>query len=70
MHMSWRDDNFEHQALRINQQVTLAAIDLLETVIAGDPPFSLVLTLWLSMIAPLGVAQRPTARRSFSRRRV
>jgi hypothetical protein len=49
MHMSGRDNELEHQALRFNEQVTLAAIDLLETVIAAGPPFSLVLTLWLSI---------------------
>ena len=32
----------------------------LTRVVAARPPFSVVLTLWLSMIAALGLARRPT----------
>jgi hypothetical protein len=65
--------DFEHKALSIDEKKTLAAFDLLKAVKAdGDStssaPFSVVLTLWLSSTAPLGVAARPIARRSFSRR--
>ena len=37
------------------------------SVIAARPPFSVVLTDWLSMIAPLGVASRPSLSRTIGR---
>jgi hypothetical protein len=57
------DDGLEQQALGVDQDMTLLAPDLLATVIArrvnAAPPFSALLTLWLSMIAALGLASRP-----------
>src|SRR3954462_3410026 len=57
------DDGLEQQAFGVDQDMTLLAPDLLAAVIArrvnAAPPFSALLTLWLSMIAALGLASRP-----------
>jgi hypothetical protein len=42
------------QAKGVDQQVALAAVELLGAVVAMPPPRSVVLTLWLSRIAALG----------------
>jgi len=55
------------QALRIDEDVPLLALDLLARVIArridAAPPFSTLFTLWLSMIAAVGLASRPASSR-------
>jgi hypothetical protein len=53
----------------INEQVPLTPRNLLSSVITATPPFSAVLTLWLSRIPALGVGLRPALRRTCSRRR-
>ena len=54
------NDRVQQQALGVYQDVALLALDLLARVIAmrvdRGPPFSAALTLWLSMIAALGLA--------------
>ena len=54
-------------ALRVYEQVALLALDLLAGIVPGrvdrDPPFSALLTLWLSMIAAVGLASLPAASR-------
>jgi site-specific DNA recombinase len=55
-------DHHDHQqAERIDEDVPLAAADLLAGVVAADPLFSVVLTDWLSMIAAEGWRCRPSA---------
>ena len=56
----------EHEAAHVgvDQRVALALLDLLARIVAAGPPASVVLTLWLSIIAPLGLASRPTRSRS------
>jgi hypothetical protein len=49
----------------VDQQVALAAVELLGAVVAVAPPRSVVLTLWLSKIAALGVGARPCRTRSW-----
>jgi hypothetical protein len=39
------DDHLEQEALGVNEDMALAAVDFLAAVIAADPPFSVVLTL-------------------------
>jgi hypothetical protein len=60
-------DGMEQQTQRIYEYVALLALDLLARVIAmridAGPPFSALFTLWLSMIAAVGLASRS----SFSR---
>jgi hypothetical protein len=57
----------QHQAEGVDQDMALDALGLLARVIAGfrraGPPFSADLTVWLSMIAALGLASRPSPRR-------
>ncbi len=56
------NDGVQQQALRIYQDMTLLALDFLARVIAvridRDPPFSALFTLWLSMMAAVGLAWR------------
>jgi hypothetical protein len=61
------DKSLQDQALGINDQMALASFDLFAPVIASTAPFSVVFTDWLSTIAALGVASRPSAWRSSSR---
>jgi hypothetical protein len=60
-------DGMEQQTQRIYEYVALLALDLLARVIAmridAGPPFSALFTLWLSMIAAVGLVSRS----SFSR---
>jgi hypothetical protein len=51
-------------AVRVDQCVALAPVDLLASIVTARPPASVVLTLWLSMIAAEGLASRPTRSRS------
>ncbi len=57
------DDDAEQEAGGIDPDMALAALDLLGGIVAAWPPFSVVLTLWVSMMAAVGLASRP----SFSR---
>ena len=59
-------DGVHQQALRIDEDVTFLAFDLLAGVIPRrvmEPPFSALLTLWLSMIAAVGLASRAACSR-------
>jgi hypothetical protein len=57
----------QYQAERVDQDVALLALDLLAAIIAPridrKPPFSAAFTLWLSMIAAVGLASRPACSR-------
>ena len=59
----------QDQPQGINEQVPLTPRNLLSSIITAAPPFSAVLTLWLSRIPALGVGMRPALRRNCSRRR-
>ncbi len=52
----------QQQAERIYENVALLALDLLSRIVAvridARPPFSALFTLWLSMIAAVGLASR------------
>ena len=62
LNVGWVDDEVEHQAERVDNDVPLLAFDFLACVVAGridaGPPFSALLTLWLSMMAAVGLASR------------
>ena len=62
------DDDAQRQALRVDQRVKLAALDLLAGVVAGQAvmtaPFSADFNDWLSMIAAVGLASRSMPSRS------
>src|SRR5712672_2308953 len=68
--VSSMNDGMNQQALRIDENVPLLALDLLSRVVARrinrSPPFSALLTLWLSMTAAVGLASRPIASRHFT----
>ena len=61
------DNGVQQQTLGIYENVTLLAFDLLARVKARKidckPPFSALLTLWLSMIAAVGLGSRPASSR-------
>jgi len=59
------DDDAEQQTGRVDRDV---ALDLLGRVVAPRPPFSVVLTLWVSMMATLGLGSRPSRSRIRVRR--
>src|SRR5271157_3531822 len=60
-------DRVHQEALRIDKDMPLLAFDFLARIVAGridaSPPFSALLTLWLSMIAAVGLASREAASR-------
>jgi hypothetical protein len=53
-----------NQSKRVYEEMPFAAVDFLAGIISMEPPFSVVLTDWLSRIAALGSASRPSATRS------
>ena len=57
----------QQQSHGIYDDVSLSTVDLLASIIATRPPFSVVFTLWLSIIAALGVGSLPTASRTEGR---
>src|SRR3954451_8131320 len=63
-------DRVHQQALRIDEKVTLLALDPFTRIIARrvdrGPPFSALFTLWLSMIATVGLASRAACSRHFT----
>ena len=67
-HVAGMHDEAQHQAERIDQDVPLAAGELLARVealrIDRRPPFCAALALWLSMMAALGLASRPARSRT------
>jgi hypothetical protein len=60
----------EDQTQGVDEDMPLAPFDFLAAVIPASPPFWLVFTDWLSMIAALGVGSRPIRTRVFSRKAV
>jgi hypothetical protein len=70
LNVSGMDDGMQEKTLRIYKDVALLSLDPLARIIAWrvnrDPPFSVLLTLWLSMIATVGLASAPTRARHCS----
>jgi hypothetical protein len=62
------DQHSQEQARGIDGDVALPALDLLGRVVAARPPFSVVLTLWVSMMAAVGLGSRPSRSRSITTR--
>jgi hypothetical protein len=63
------NDGVEQQTQRIYENVTLLALDLLARIVAmrinPGPPFSALFTLWLSIMAAVGLAScSPCSRHS------
>ena len=65
--VSGMNDGVEQQTQRIYQNVALLALDLFARIIAmridAGPPFSAPFTLWLSMMAAVGLASRSACSR-------
>lgn len=61
------NDCSNNQSKRIYEEMTFAAVDFLAGIISMEPPFSVVLTDWLSRMAALGSASRPSAMRTWVR---
>jgi len=63
-------DGVDQQALRVDKNVPLLALDLLSRVVTRrinrSPPFSALFTLWLSITAAVGLASLETASRHFT----
>ena len=63
-------DGVDQQALRIDKNVPLLALDLLSRVVTRridrGPPFSALFTLWLSITAAVGLASLHPASRHFT----
>ena len=59
----------EQQSYRIDEDMPLLAFDLLARIVAvridAGPPFSALLTLWLSITQAVGLASRPACSRHF-----
>ena len=60
--------HLQQQPCGIHYDVLLSTFDLLARVITARPPFSVVFTDWLSMIAALGVGFLPSVSRTSGRR--
>ena len=64
------DGGAQQQAQGVDQEVALLALDLLARVIAlridARAPFSALFTLWLSMIATVGLASLPACSRTWT----
>ena len=63
------NDGVQQQTQRVYENMALLALDLLARIIAmridAGPPFSALFTLWLSMMAAVGLASRsPCSRHS------
>ena len=58
------DEDAEQQARGVYGDMALAPPDLLGRIPAASAPFSVVFTLWVSMIAAVGLASRPSCSRS------
>jgi hypothetical protein len=57
-------DYSNNQPERVYEEMPFAAVNFLAGIISMEPPFSVVLTDWLSRIAALGSASRPSATRT------
>jgi hypothetical protein len=64
-----RHHDGQQQAERIDEEMAFTAFDLFVCVKAADPPFSVVLTDWLSRIPALGCRRLPAATRTSPRSR-
>src|SRR5262249_54791492 len=61
------DARLHDEPFGIDEELALAARDVLARIVAAWPPFSVVLADWLSRMAALGVGWRPTRSRACSR---
>src|SRR6201994_23901 len=64
------NDGLQHQPCRVDKDMPLLAFDLLARIVTvrinRAPPFSALLTLWLSITAAVGLADLPAWSRHFT----
>jgi hypothetical protein len=48
------DEDTQEETRRLNEEMALAAVEFLGAIIAVDPPFSVVFTVYASMMAAEG----------------
>jgi len=65
--VGWMDFDSDQQAQRVDGNVPFTTFDQLAAIEAARPPFSVVLTDWLSAIRRLGSISRPAFCRTCSR---
>ena len=67
LHVGGMDDDIQEQAERVDKNMPLAARNLLARIEAlrvdRSAPFCAALALWLSMMAAVGLASRPSCSR-------
>ena len=65
--IGWMNDDVQQETERVDEDMPLAARDLLARIVTlrvdRGPPFCAALALWLSMIAAVGLASRPSCSR-------
>jgi len=70
LHVAGRDYDVDQQAECVDRRMTLFPLDFLCRVISSRinlcPPFSALFTVWLSMIASVGVSDLPSSHRTSS----
>ncbi len=69
LNISGMHNERQDQTQRVNDQMPLTPLDFLARVMTTVPPFSAVLTDWLSMMPADGVGFLPAFRRTWARRR-
>ena len=62
------DEDAEQEARGVDRDVALAPFDLFGRIVATRPPFSVVFTLGVSMLATVGLGSRPSCSRSMGTR--
>jgi hypothetical protein len=67
LHVGGMDDDIQKQAERVDENMPLAACNLLARIealrVEPSAPFCAALALWLSMMAAVGLASRPSCSR-------
>jgi hypothetical protein len=61
------DQDTQEETRRLNEEMTFAAIEFLPPIVAVDPAFSVVFTVWASMTAAEGWGWRPMCVRTSAR---
>src|SRR5258706_9489074 len=65
--VGWMHQGLYHPALTVNRNMAFSSLHLFATIVAAWPPFSVVLTDWLSTMSKLGSASRSSWTRTCSR---
>jgi hypothetical protein len=58
LNIGWLNQDGAGESLGVDNQMSLATLDFLAGIVTGGPPFSVVLTVWLSTIPAVGDSLR------------